>query len=101
MSDDAESFDWPADRAERGRAMAAAGLIGGPRPGSGRPRRDRFSRAIAEAMEPHLDEVVEALRAGLNDTNTRTRVQAARAAVDLAVRHDAVEQRDEHHAVDV
>lgn len=91
---------WPSDRAERGRAMAAAGVIGGTRPGAGRPRRDRYSRMIAEAMEPHVEEVVDALRAGLTSDNTRTRVMAARAAVDLAVRHDAVAQRDEHHQID-
>lgn len=91
---------WPFDPAERGRAMAAAGVIGGARPGAGRPRRDRYSRLIADAMEEHVDEVVDALRAGLGSDNTRTRVMAARACVDLAVRHDAVAQRDEHHAVD-
>ena len=96
-----ELTPWPSDPAARGRAMAAAGVIGGRRPGAGRPRRDRFSLAIAEAMEPHVDEVVEALRAGLADSNMRTRVMAARAAVDLAVRHDAVAQRDDHHTEDV
>src|SRR4051812_40922061 len=83
---------WPSDPAERGRAMQKAGVIGGRRPGAGRPRKDRFSRLIAEAMEPHVDEVVQALRAGLADENVRTRVMAARAAADLAVRHDAVAQ---------
>lgn len=88
---------WPSDPAERGRAMAAAGVIGGRQPGSGRRRRDRFSRLLAEQMSEHTEEVVDALRAGLRDDNTRTRVMAARAAVDLAVRHDLVAARDEHH----
>lgn len=99
-ADEQSLTTWPSDPAERGRAMAAAGVIGGRQPGAGRPRRDRFSRLIAEAMEPHVEEVVDALRAGLADANTRTRVMAARAAVDLAVRHDGVAQRDEHHEED-
>lgn len=86
---------WPSDPAERGRAMASAGVIGGSRPGAGRPRRDRFSRLLAEQMSEHTEEVVSALRAGLADDNVRTRVMAARAAVDLAVRHDGVSQRDD------
>jgi hypothetical protein len=101
MSADDESLTaWPSDPAERGRAMAAAGVIGGRRPGAGRPRRDRFSRLLAEQMSEHTDEVVAALRAGLADSNVRTRVMAARAAVDLAVRHGGVAQRDDHHEED-
>lgn len=94
-TNDEESPKWPADPGERGREMSRRGVIGGRRPGSGRPRTDRFSRAIAMALEPHVDEVVAAVRAGLADPNPRTKVLAARAAIDLAVRHDGVAQRDE------
>ncbi len=80
--------------------MAAAGIIGGRRPGAGRPRRDRFSRMVAEGLAEHVDEVIEALRRGMASTNERTAVMAARAASDLLVRSDALQQRTEEHAVD-
>ena len=101
MSVDEDRTTWPSDPTERAHALVAAGRIGGPRPGSGRPRRDRFSRLVAEGVADHVDEVVEALRRGLVSQNERTAVMAARAATDLLVRHDALEQRDEHHSVDV
>jgi hypothetical protein len=48
-------------RSEQAKRMVAEGKIGGPRPGSGRPRKQRVGELIAEEIAERADEIKSAL----------------------------------------
>jgi hypothetical protein len=52
-------------RRQRARELVAAGKIGGPRAGSGRPRKPRASEVLAERIRGEADEMFTALKRGL------------------------------------
>lgn len=48
------------ERSERAKKLVAEGKIGGPRPGSGRPKKKRASEYVAEAARAHAKDIAEA-----------------------------------------
>lgn len=65
-------------RSDRAKALVKEGKIGGPRPGSGRPRKKRASEFVAEAARAHAKEIVEAYVDSISPTAPPAiRLQAA------------------------
>lgn len=85
---------YPADRSERARQLVAEGKIGGPRAGSGRPRRIRPSELAAEAAVEHWSKIERALVNGIENGTPEQRSRAAERWVRLGLGEGALEQRE-------
>lgn len=74
----------------RAKQMHAEGKLGGREFGrlGGRPRKPRASEAVAHAAEQHADEIVKALRIGLNKGTPEQRSRSAERFLALAQRED-------------
>jgi hypothetical protein len=75
-------------RRERANALVAEGKIGGPRPGSGRPRKKRASEIIAEQVEKRAQQISGALFDGLHKD------QPQHIRHDAAAKLLAIEQKE-------
>lgn len=66
-------------RRELAKKMVEEGKIGGPRPGSGRPRKKRASEYVAEAARTHANKIVDAFLDSIHETApAQIRLQAAK-----------------------
>lgn len=74
----------------RMKEMHRSGKLNAKRDGSkgGRPRKPRASEAVAAAAEQHADEIVKALRTGVNHGTPEQRSRSAERFLALAQRED-------------
>ncbi|UUY01734.1 hypothetical protein LRS13_13480 [Svornostia abyssi] len=86
---------YSSDPSERAKQLVREGKFGGAGRGQGRPRVKRASEIAAEAAAGHADEIVAALRAGLDpDESAETRSRAADRWLRLVVQEGALAQRE-------
>jgi hypothetical protein len=83
-------------RRDKAKELVAAGRIGGPRPGSGRPRKKRASEVIAEKVERRANEVSGALFDGLKPHQPQTvRNDSARTLLAIEEKEHLLRREEE------
>jgi hypothetical protein len=89
-----EPAAYPSDRHERALQLVAEGKIGGPRPGSGRPRKVRPSELAAEAAREHWAAIEAALLVGVQEGSAEQRARAAQQWLRIGLGEGQLEQRE-------
>lgn len=93
----AEEKRWPSDPSERAKAMVAAGVIGGPRKGSGRPRKKRASEIVAEEATENAELIVSAFKDALEDDDAAhsTKIRAGTEWLAIEQKEAALKMEEE------
>jgi hypothetical protein len=91
-----EKKHYPSDPKERARMLVAEGKIGGPRPGSGRPRKKRAAELIAEKAQRNAEKIWSAFEDALEPSKPDSiRLAAAKELVALENRESELQLKEE------
>lgn len=91
-----EKKHYPSDPSERARMLVAEGKIGGPRAGSGRPRKRRAAELVAEKAQRHADKIWSAFEDALDPSKPDSiRLAAAKELIALEHRESDLQLKEE------
>jgi hypothetical protein len=83
-------------RSDAAKALVAAGKIGGPRPGSGRPRKKRASELVAEAAESEAKTMIDTLRQTMAPGNpANVRQNAVKLWLDIEQKEESLRREED------